>query len=347
MSAETVGVVPGGRGRGTKRRVEQQNTPVSKKLRGELQTPLLGPNGFPREHPFNRDGYRYVLAEADSHAPFRQEFDESTDLAGKPIPGFLCRVLTPESVLLALHDRAPQLNVSDDRLSVTGHKFYCTIRANHSVARGSWFFEAKMLDMPEGSAARIGWSQKNGNLQAPLGFDKFGYSCRSRKGTKFHESIGKHYSEGYKEGDYLGCLITLPEDPSRDYLPKSYKDKPLVKFKSHLYYEEKDRIQECLKSLQKLPRSKLTFFKNGECLGTAFEDIYAGDYFPAVATYKNAKVRLNFGPKFRHPPSQKEFSFKPMCKRADEVAVEQTVADMKFFTENEGRLRLDNYVMSP
>ena len=38
-----------------------------------------------------------------------QDFDEATDLAGKPIPGFLCRVLTPETVLLALHDRAPQV----------------------------------------------------------------------------------------------------------------------------------------------------------------------------------------------------------------------------------------------
>ena len=60
-------------------------------------------------------------------------------------------------------------------------------------------------------------------FQAPLGFDKFGYSCRSRKGTKFHESIGKHYSDGYKEGDYLGCLIHLPEAEGHDYLPKSYK----------------------------------------------------------------------------------------------------------------------------
>ena len=60
-------------------------------------------------------------------------------------------------------------------------------------------------------------------MQAPLGFDKFGYSCRSRKGTKFHESIGKHYSDGYKEGDYIGCLIHLPEIEKYDYLPKPYK----------------------------------------------------------------------------------------------------------------------------
>ena len=60
-------------------------------------------------------------------------------------------------------------------------------------------------------------------LKAPLGFDKFGYSCRSRKGTKFHESIGKHYSDGYKEGDYIGCLIHMPEIEKYDYLPKPYK----------------------------------------------------------------------------------------------------------------------------
>ena len=115
-------VTSGGRGRGTKRKVEQNSAPVTKKSRGELQTPTLGLNGFPKEHPFNKDGYRYVLAEPDIHSPFRQEFEESPDGAGKPIPGFLCRVLTPETVLLAMHDRAPQVDVSDDRLTVTGKK---------------------------------------------------------------------------------------------------------------------------------------------------------------------------------------------------------------------------------
>ena len=223
-----------GRGRGTKRKIEQNSAAGSKKLRGELHTPNLGATGFPKEHPFNRDGYRYVLAEEDVHAPFRKEFDETTDLAGKPIPGFLCRVLTPEVVLLAMHDRAPQVTVSDDRLTVTGHKFYCTIRANHFVNRGSWYFEVKILDLPEGAATRIGWAQKNANLQAPLGFDKFGYSCRSRKGTKFHESIGKKFSHGYKEGDILGCMIVLPSKPHVDYLPKSFKVSTITVFNKSL-----------------------------------------------------------------------------------------------------------------
>ena len=74
--------------------------------------------------------------------------------------------MTPETVLLSFLDRAPQLTMSDDRLGVSGNKFYCTIRANHSVNRGTWYFEAKIVDLPEGAATRIGWAQKNANLQA-------------------------------------------------------------------------------------------------------------------------------------------------------------------------------------
>ena len=61
----------------------------------------------------------------------RQEFDESSDWAGKPIPGWLYRKLCPSVVLFALHDRAPQLKVTEDRLTTTGEKGYCTIRATH------------------------------------------------------------------------------------------------------------------------------------------------------------------------------------------------------------------------
>lgn len=74
-------------------------------LFSDLVMPKLPPNGYPLEHPYNKDGYRYILAEPDPHAPFRQEFDDSTDWAGKPIPGWLYRKLQPSSVLLAMHDR--------------------------------------------------------------------------------------------------------------------------------------------------------------------------------------------------------------------------------------------------
>ena len=119
-----------------------------------------------------------------------------------------------------------------------------------------------------------------------------------------------------------------------------------------MYFEEKDKLQENLKNLKPLKGSKIIFYLNGKNLGEAFTDIYGGDYYPAIATYKQAKVKANFGPKFRYPPPREAYSkpenlWKPMSARAEEAAVEQSLADMKFFTEYEGRLTLRDYVMSP
>lgn len=50
------------------------------------------------------------------------------------------------------------------------------------------------------------------------------FSC-IRKGTRFHECRGKHYSAGYGEGDTLGFLIVLPESPEINYIPHTYKDR--------------------------------------------------------------------------------------------------------------------------
>lgn len=86
--------------------------------------------------------------------------------------------------------------------------------------------------MPDGAATRMGWGQEYANLQSPLGYDKFGYSWRSRKGTKFHESHGKHYSAGYGEGDTLGFLIVLPEQDVSKYTPNTYKDRVSSQTKS-------------------------------------------------------------------------------------------------------------------
>lgn len=120
----------------TKRKVGvgSESGPIGKKGRtnADLSANIkLPPNGYPLEHPFNKDGYRYILAEPDPHAPFRQEFDESPDWAGKPIPGWLYRTVVPNNALLALHDRAPQMKIAEDRLAVTGEKGYCMVRGTH------------------------------------------------------------------------------------------------------------------------------------------------------------------------------------------------------------------------
>lgn len=75
----------------------------------------------------------------------------------------------------------------------------------------------------------------------------------------------------------------------------------MVKFKSHLYYEDKDKVQETLKQLRPLTGSRIEYFKNGKSQGVAFTDIYAGSYFPSISIHKSATVSINFGPKFKFP----------------------------------------------
>ncbi|XP_073818714.1 set1/Ash2 histone methyltransferase complex subunit ash2 isoform X3 [Musca autumnalis] len=217
------------------------------------------------------------------------------------------------------------------------------VRATHSVNRGRWYYEVTIEEMPEGSATRMGWGQEYGNLQAPLGYDKFGYSWRSRKGTRFSESHGKHYSDAYVEGDTLGFLIDLPEEKEVDYLPNTFKDRPLVKFKSHLYYEDKDKIQETLKTLRVAAGSRIEFFKNGQSQGVAFSDIYAGSYYPTISIHKSATVSVNFGPSFKYPEVLNNYKAKGMYERVEELICEQSLSDLLYLTENEGRLRLDNF----
>uniref|UniRef100_A0A4W6F1D7 Set1/Ash2 histone methyltransferase complex subunit ASH2 n=1 Tax=Lates calcarifer TaxID=8187 RepID=A0A4W6F1D7_LATCA len=327
-------LAPGpGKGRGAKRKQQQQQegtaAGATKRTRSDplFSAQRLPPHGYPLEHPFNKDGYRYILAEPDPHAPDPEKL-ELDCWAGKPIPGDLYRACLYERVLLALHDRAPQLKISDDRLTVTGEKGYSMVRASHGIRKGSWYFEVSVDDMPPETAARLGWSQPLGNLQAPLGYDKFSYSWRSKKGTRFHQSIGKHYSSGYGQGDTLGFFIELPDGTeTAKALPDTYKDKALIKFKSYLYFEEKGLCG------QSREEPEMIFYKNGVSHGVAFENLFEGIYFPAISLYKSCTVSVNFGPHFKYPP--KDIKYQPMSDMGWLAVTEHTLADMLYHVETE------------
>jgi SPRY domain. len=102
--------------------------------------------------------------------------------------------------------------------------------------------------------------------------------------------------------------LSLPFSLSLSPLPPlSLSRQPLVKFKCHLYYEEKDKVTEALKRLQTLDQSQIVFYKNGKSQGVAFQDIYAGYYYPCVSLHKNCTVSVNFGPHFKHALPTEEF----------------------------------------
>lgn len=220
---------------------------------------------------------------------------------------------------------------------MTGEKGYCLVRGTHAVKHGCYYFECTIKEMPGNSACRIGWAQQYANLQAPCGYDRFGYSWRSRKGTIFHNSRGKHFSDGYGVGDTLGFLIVLPKSKERNtMLPPSYKDQALIKFKNHLYFEEKDESEKIEKELTPLPESQIKLYKNGKCEGTAWTDINKGSYFPCVSIYKNCSVQINFGPEFTFKPQEEEEvgEVRPVSDLATINIVEHTLGDLLYHVED-------------
>ena len=74
----------------------------------------------------------------------------------------LVAVCKRRSVCVCVWWPAPQLKISDDRLTVTGEKGYSMVRASHGVRKGSWYFEVSIDEMPPDTAARLGWSQPLG-----------------------------------------------------------------------------------------------------------------------------------------------------------------------------------------
>ena len=92
---------------GSRKRQKNTDLPLSERLPR---------HGFPSDHPFNKDGYRYCLAEPDPHIPgkFRQQpktnpnhnsdNDPEPDYA-KPIPPKTYRILQHPIPLLSANDR--------------------------------------------------------------------------------------------------------------------------------------------------------------------------------------------------------------------------------------------------
>ncbi|KAK7506730.1 hypothetical protein BaRGS_00002205 [Batillaria attramentaria] len=113
--------------------------------------------------------------------------------------------------------------------------------------------------------------------------------------------------------------------------------KPLVKFKNHLYFEEKDCVSEAEKALKPAVGSKMVMYKNGESQGVAFEDMFEGIYYPAISLYKASTVTVNFGPDFKYPPTDQEV-YQPMSEAATQAMAECALADTLYHIDNEGKL---------
>ena len=140
-----------------------------------------------------------------------------------------------------------------------------------------------------GGHVRIGWSMRTGDLQAPVGYDKWSYGIRDIDGSILHCSRRQENwgGEGFESNDVIGCAICFDES-------EGYDDD----------------------ATERKNNNHIRFFKNGDCMGQfviskgkreggeAFRNIERGMYYPAVSCYMGGAVRANFGPYWVCPPKR-------------------------------------------
>lgn len=241
---------------------------------------------------------------------------------------------------LVKHELNASLRFDRRLLSATGTGGgYVTALASRGASVGTYFYEVKITAMqpPQPSAhvveapsvssrrrgdasnyadaVRVGFATKDFNLQTPMGVDHLSYSVRSRLGSKFHRRVGRRYmpedEDGFKNGDVIGCLIHLPREgnvlaeaaasaaaaqpdagKAASWTHKSASLKPVL-----------GAVVPAAATIARVvPGSFIAFYKNGRPLGTAYRDVFSGEYFPGVSIYKSAQVRFNFGPDYDFPP---------------------------------------------
>lgn len=141
-------------------------------------------------------------------------------------------------------------------------------------------------------------------LGAPTGFDEHSCAMRDKDGAFIQGSRRRPYGEAFGPGDVVGVLVCLPPEP-----PEAQRPKPILHSKTFRSRPAKDQpsVQYEVRYFEEIPYtmegSSVSYFKNGHSFGPVWQNFSSGRYFPAVALFKGARVRANFGPDFSFPPS--------------------------------------------
>lgn len=150
-----------------------------------------------------------------------------------------------------------------------------------------------------GGHLRIGWSMRTGELQAPVGYDKWSYGIRDISGSKVHDSKreDKWGGVGFGPGDVIGIAINLSKQSESSGIDGDGNSadaggkKNAVMGSNHIRFFKNGN-----------PMGHFVFSRGTKTGGEAFDDITPGTYYPAISLYMGATARANFGPYFVYPP---------------------------------------------
>ena len=167
-----------------------------------------------------------------------------------------------------------------------------------------------------GGHVRLGWSMRTGDLQAPVGYDKWSYAVRDINGSKIHCSKRDDHwgGEDFAPGDVIGCAIYLSGNSDGASTSGDANNNG-----NNAASNDKDAPSSTTNKDTPLSGSATTnhlrFFKNGYPMGNfviskgkreggvAFH-IPEGVYYPAISLYMGASVKVNFGPHFIYQPKK-------------------------------------------
>ncbi len=146
-----------------------------------------------------------------------------------------------------------------------------------------------------GAHVRLGWSMRTGDLQAPVGYDKWSYGIRDIQGSKIHCSKREDNwgGEDFGPGDVIGCAISMVSDGEAESSTETSNagaDQDQQPKANHIRFFKNG-----------LPMGEFVITKGKRSGGEAFI-IPDGVYYPAISLYMGATVKVNFGPHFIHPP---------------------------------------------
>lgn len=329
--------------------------------------------------PLNRRGYKYK--------PCRLNRELSANL-------YLTGDFAPYTVRASYFDRSPGVACSEDMSAVTTQHGWLLARSNVGMREGKHFFEFDIVNSNNDSDklhVRVGIARKEAALEAPVGFDGYGYGLRDLTGQKITLSRPKPFMPeefgGFSSGDTIGLLVELPLlEEQREHIAKFsreanshrrkkkrigqlladeeerklnmhlnvVRDQVPIKYKNGLFFEQfeytttkqmdhllnpvtvfgekaiLEKTNDTKPAIPTIPNSRIVVYKNGQKVGTMFEDLYlflpsnADDesepntkqqlnalyrntddgllgYYPMMSVYLNGIVKLNPGPDFKFP----------------------------------------------
>lgn len=190
--------------------------------------------------------------------------------------------LPPYNTHWSYFDRSSDMMVSNDMSIVATQESHGwrSSRSSVSIREGKWYIEYKIVNgisdaendqtpvsdsrsctpttnINLSAHVRMGIARPEASLEAPVGFDGYGYGIRDINCETIHLSrrnqIGEGYRNDLKVGDVVGLLVELPDLELQKDIARSMIIEETLSDPSRLYSKEESN----------LPILKNTFLENG------------------------------------------------------------------------------------